>query len=78
MGNGILAVAHWRRSDVSLSIGEKILVCISDFGVLTFAPMGFIFRGRWSEVEQEPLRTNLIGGIIVLVALISMNVWIST
>ena len=65
-------------SDASLSIGEKILVCISDFGVLTFTPMGFIFRGRWSEVEQEPLRTNLIGGIIVLVALISMNIWIST
>ncbi|STD33802.1 Uncharacterised protein [Corynebacterium striatum] len=52
-------------SDASLSIGEKTLIGISDFGVLTFAPMGFIFRGRWSEVEQEPLRTNLVGGIIV-------------
>ncbi|AMO89041.1 hypothetical protein WM42_1311 [Corynebacterium simulans] len=42
-------IAEYRR---------KILVGISDFGVLTFAPMGFIFRGRWSEVEQEPLRTR--------------------
>ncbi|WP_172454505.1 hypothetical protein [Corynebacterium striatum] len=44
----------------------------------TFAPMGFIFRGRWSAVEQESVRTNLVGGIVMLVALIAMNICIST